>query len=196
MADTAPAATRYTTARFFGLVDQGVLRPDDRVELLEGAVVAMSPQNPRHASVTSQIDRVLRDAIGSRAAIRVQLPLVAGPYSVPEPDVAVVSGQEGDYCEAHPTTALLVIEVADTSLLQDRLTKSTIYASAGIPEYWIVNLVDECVEVFRSPNRQSKRYADGRIVRHGERLDLVGVEGGSVLVDLLLPRRTPGTERG
>ena len=77
--------------------------------------------------------------------IRAQLPLMPSPTSAPEPDVAVVAGQRTDYDHCHPTTALLLVEIADTSLPQDRLTKSRIYAAAGIPEYWIVNLRDQCV---------------------------------------------------
>ena len=115
-------AGRITSDRYFALVDEGVLEPDDRVELLEGVVVAMSPQNPRHAGIVSCVYRALIRAVGERAAIRVQLPLVLGRYSVPEPDVAVVAGRESDYLEAHPTRALLIVEVADTSLQQDRLT--------------------------------------------------------------------------
>src|SRR5207249_5011895 len=112
----------------FGLVNEGALQPDDRVELLEGVVVSMAPQSPEHASATSRIDRTLREAVGRRAVIRVQCPLLAGRYSIPEPDIAVVPGKEADYDHEHPREALLAVEVADSSLAQDRLTKSRIYA--------------------------------------------------------------------
>src|SRR5437016_3089145 len=124
MPQAAPATPRVTAERYFALVDEGVLRPDDRVELLEGVIVSMAPQNPRHAAGTSRADYAVRAAIGNRATVRVQLPLVLSLYSVPEPDVAVVPGHRNDYDTAHPTTALLVIEVADASPVPDRPTKA------------------------------------------------------------------------
>lgn len=187
MAQPAHIEPRYTSESYFRLVETGVLRPEDRVELLEGVIVAMSPQNPPHASVTAQVSDTLRDAIRKRAVIRVQSPLVASGYSVPEPDIAVVPGRHSDYVSGHPTTALLVVEVADTSLLPDRLTKAAIYATAGIPEYWVVNLRDDCVEVFRAPEQSAGRYSENLIARRGERLDLVSFAGSSVAVDDLLP---------
>jgi len=187
MPQAAPADTRYTSARYFQLVEEGLLRPDDRVELLEGVIVAMAPQDPRHASAITWIQTALADALGKRAVIRVQLPLVASTYSVPEPDVAVVPGQRSDYNSVHPTTALLVVEAADSSLVQDRLTKAAIYAGAGIPEYWRVNLHDDCVEVFRSPDRQARRYGESQVARRGERLALVSFPEASVALDDLMP---------
>jgi Uma2 family endonuclease len=189
MAPAAPAESRYTTEAYFDLIAAGIVRPDDRVELLEGVIVAMSPQNPPHAAATSQVDRALREAIGRRAAIRVQLPLLAGPYSAPEPDVAVVPGRESDYYDTHPTTALLVVEVADSSLIQDRLTKAAVYAAAGIREYWLVNLRDDCVEVFRAPDPAARRYTEKREAHRGDRLDLVAIAGASVPVADILPER-------
>ena len=189
MAQAAPTETRYTSTRYFQLVAEGLLRPDDRIELLEGVIVAMAPENPPHASATARVQAALADAIGKRAVIRGQLPLVASAYSVPEPDVAVVPGQMADYDSVHPMTALLVVEVADSSLVQDRLTKSAIYAGAGVPEYWLVNLRDDCVEVFRSPDRRARSYGESRVARRGERLDLVSFPEASVALDDLLPGR-------
>ncbi|HVN84197.1 MAG TPA: Uma2 family endonuclease [Candidatus Binatia bacterium] len=179
---------RLTSERYFGLVAEGVLRPEDRVELLEGVVVAMSPQNPPHAAAVSRADIALRRAVRERAAVRVQMPVVLTERSVPEPDLAVVPGREADYDRAHPTTALLVIEVADSSLAQDRITKTRIYAAAEIPEMWILNLRDDCVEVFRDPDATNRRYQSTRVAQRGERLDLVSFPEASVAVDELLPR--------
>jgi Uma2 family endonuclease len=187
MVPVTPAEVRYTAERYFALVDEGALHPDDRVELLEGVVVGMAPQAPRHASATRRADRTLRDAIGRRAVVSVQAPLVVGPYSVPEPDVAVVPGHEADYDDAHPTTALLVVEVADSSLIQDRLTKAAIYAAANIPEYWIVNLRDDRVEVFRSPDPAGRRYREIGAAGRDERIDLAALPGATVAVGDLLP---------
>src|SRR5213593_4693496 len=119
MARPAPAdrspVRRVTAARYFDLVREGAIRSDDRVELLEGVIVAMSPQHPRHAAGVQWATEALFRAVGSRAVVRVQLPLVDGRHSVPEPDVAVVPGSRSDYVDAHPTTALLVVEVADVT---------------------------------------------------------------------------------
>ena len=193
MADPAPAdpavPSRWTTERYLRLVDEGVLGPDDRVELLEGVIVSMAPHNVPHASGVSRVTSALYRTVADRAVIRVQLSLPIGTYSVPEPDVAVVPGRLEDYDRNHPTTALLVVEVADSSLKQDRLTKRALYAAAGIPEYWIVNLPDDCVEVRRNPDPEGRRYRNVSIVRRGESIALAGLAGARVAAEDLLPSR-------
>lgn len=178
---------RWTVDEYMGLVERGVLGPDDRVELLEGVIVAMPPQNPRHSSGCSRAYEALRTTVGGRAFIRSQLSLVLGERSVPEPDLAVVPGKLQDYDKAHPTTALLVIEVADSSLLQDRLTKAAIYAAAEIPEYWIVNLVDDRVEIYRSPEPSKRHYRSQAMAGRGESIEIVSLPGARVAVNDLLP---------
>src|SRR5262245_14993618 len=121
----------FTVERYFALVREGTLDPEDRVELLEGVVVAMAPHDTPHASGVARVTRALMRAIGDDAVVRTQLSFIAGPYSVPEPDVAVVPGRYEDYDHAHPRSALLVAEVADSSLQMDRLTKAMVYAAAG-----------------------------------------------------------------
>ena len=181
---------RYTVERYLALFDEGVLDRDSRVELLEGVVVAMPPSNPPHAAAISRIMRALFEAIGRRAVIRVQSSFRAGRYSMPEPDVAVVPGHEPDYDKAHPRTALLLVEVAEWSLPQDRVTKLAIYAAAGVPEYWIVNLRDGWVEVLRAPDRRARRYTETSIAHRGERITLTALPEVSVAVDELLPGRS------
>src|SRR5256712_10783676 len=183
------AEARYTSTRYFALLAEGGLTADDRVELLEGRIVAIASESPRHATGIQRASEVLSLAVGSRAVVRVQLPLVAGRYSVPAPDVAVLAGLKSDYVDTHPTTALLVVEIADTTLAQDRITKAAIYAAAGIPEYWIVNLRNDHVEVFRGPDPRARRYRVMRIGRHGKRLPLRSLRGARVAVDELLPER-------
>jgi Uma2 family endonuclease len=100
-----------------------------------------------------------------------------------------VPGRLHDYAQSRPTTALLVVEVADASLPQDRITTAAIYAGAGIPEYWIVNLRDDQVEVFRMPERRARLYRDRRIAPPGERLGIASLEGAGVAVEELLPDR-------
>jgi len=182
-----PTIRRYTVERYLGLLDEGVLSPDDRVELLEGVIVAEPPSDPPHATGVNLAASVLTGAVGARAAVRVQVPLVVGRLSLPEPDVAVVPGHLRDYSTRHPTSALLVIEVADSSLVQDRLTKGAIYAAGGIPDYWIVNLRTRTVEVFRAPDPEAARYRQTTTAAAGTRLELVALPGVTVLVDDLLP---------
>ncbi len=195
MADLTPAVpsepTRTTVERYLGLVEAGVLGDDDRVELLEGVIVAMTPSNPPHAVAVCLVAEALRDALGGRAAVRTQCTLVLAPWSAPEPDVAVVAGSHHDYASAHPRTALLVVEVAGTSLQQDRLSKAPIYAAAGIPEYWIVNLRAGIVEVMRDPDRESARYRDVRTCAAGERIPLVAIPEAGIRVADLLPAAPP-----
>jgi len=182
-----PTIPRYTVERYLGLLDEGVLSPNDRVELLEGVIVAEPPSDPPHATGVNLAASVLTGAVGARAAVRVQVPLVVGRLSLPEPDVAVVPGHLRDYSTRHPTSALLVIEVADSSLVQDRLTKGAIYAAGGIPDYWIVNLRTRTVEVFRAPDPEAARYRQTTTAAAGTRLELVALPGVTVLVDDLLP---------
>ena len=125
------ADPRMSVEEYLALVDQGVLEPDDRVELLEGVVVAMAPPNPPHAGTTDRVARALRRALADRAHVRPEKPLLVGRYSLPEPDAAVVAIDPYDYTRSHPTTAHLVVEVSDSSLPQDRLSKSRIYAEIG-----------------------------------------------------------------
>jgi Uma2 family endonuclease len=191
MARPAPAdpsaPARYTCEQYLGLVADGVLTPDDKVELLEGVIVAMPPSNLPHDAGVGRVSIALFRAVGERAVVRVQLSLVAGPHSLPEPDVAVVPGVIADYDHHRPTKALLVVEVSDSSLKQDRLTKGGIYAAAGVPEYWIVNLPGDCVEVRRVPEPNARRYASITVVRRGEVIELIKVPGVRVGVDDLLP---------
>lgn len=152
----------FSAKSYFQLVSDGILQEDDHVELLDGMIVSEPPQTPEHASTISQAEAALRRALGARAHVRAQMPLVLGESSVPEPDVAVVPGKSADYFHAHPTAALLVVEVSQSTLPQDRLTKSRIYAGAAIPEYWILNLREGVVEVLTDVDPDQRMYASHR----------------------------------
>jgi Uma2 family endonuclease len=177
----------FTATGYFQLVDQGYLEADDRVELLEGIVVASPPPGPLHASVIGRVDRALRAAIGDRAFVRIQSPLLAGLWSVPEPDLAVIPGVTEDYEQCHPARAFLVVEVSGSSLPQDRLTKSRIYAHAGVPEYWIVSLRDLCLEVRTNPDIDTRLFASTQRLVAGDTVELVALPGARVEVSDLLP---------
>jgi Uma2 family endonuclease len=122
---------------------------DERVELLHGVLVDMSPNHPGHASPIDRLNAILTPALVGKAIVRIQLPLVAHDESEPEPDVAVVP--LGDYRLSHPAAAHLVIEVALTSLNKDRNVKAPLCAASGFRDYWIVNVAEKVVEVYRAP---------------------------------------------
>jgi len=164
-----------------------VLGPDDRVELLEGVIVSMAPQNVPHASGVARANQCLTIAVVGRAQVRPQLSFIAGKYSVPEPDIAVIAGGLDASDEAHPRDALLVVEVSDSSLKQDRLTKAPMYAAANLPEYWIVNLRDGCVEVRLEPDPKQRRYRSVALRRRGDVIEPVALPGVRIAVDDLLP---------
>lgn len=150
---------RWTRAEYDRMVEHGLLGRDDRVELIDGEIVTMAPQYSPHAATVMHVQKVLEAAFGPGYHARVQMPFALDPMSEPEPDLAVVSGFALDYVHGHPETAALVVEVADTTLSFARRWKSSLYARAGIAEYWIVNLADRRLEVYRDPGPDaSARY--------------------------------------
>ena len=142
---------RWTRQEYERMVEAGVFQPGERMELVDGEVLKMTPQGSVHATAVRLTEDILRVVFSPGHDVRVQMPLALDPSSEPEPDVAVVLGSSRSYRDAHPTSALLVVEVADTTLLYDREQKGSLYARAGVAEYWIVNLLDWCVEVYREP---------------------------------------------
>lgn len=136
-------------AEYDRLVSLGAFE-GERVELLYGRLVAMSPQDPKHTSPISQLNRLLVRALLDRATVRVQSPYYAVDESEPEPDLAVVP--EKSYKAAHPERAYLVVEVAVSSAKKDRMVKGPLYARSGVEEYWLVDVTNETVEVYRDPS--------------------------------------------
>ena len=179
-------AAGWSVEEYYGLVECGVLGEDDRVELLEGVIVAGEPQNPPHASGVWRTQRLLERALGDRAIVRVQLDYIAGRRSAPEPDIAVVPFVPDGYATAHPSRAYAVFEIAHSSLLQDRLTKGPIYAKNGVPQYVVVNLRDRCVENHTRPSASRRRYLARAVLARGETLGLVAFPDVAIAVDDLL----------
>jgi Uma2 family endonuclease len=157
------------------LVEKGVFTPGDRVELIDGLLVVAEPQSSAHYTAIKLVERALARAFGEGWTIRSQGPIALDDASEPEPDVAVVRGDIRAYAEAHPADPVLVVEVAITSLAFDREHKSSLYARAGRPEYWVVNLVDRVLEVRRDPAPAAGTpYGwDYRVV------DVLGPDGGT-----------------
>ena len=156
-----------------------------RVELIDGAVYDMSPQNSAHAGVVGLTEVTLRSAFGAGYCIRIQMPLALGDDSEPEPDVAVVLGSHRDYLADHPRTALLVVEVADTSLQHDRKRKLPLYARNGIPEVWLSDLPRRVVEVHRDPTPEG--YRSRVVLGRGDTITPLALPEARIAVADLLP---------
>jgi Uma2 family endonuclease len=142
---------RWTRHEFEQLGSMGFFGPEERLELLDGEIFHMPPQSSFHSTSLYRAGEFLREIYAAGYVVRIQMPLAIDDHSFPEPDVAVVRGSWRDYRDRHPTTAVLVVEVADSSLLYDRERKRRRYAANGIPEYWIINLSDGCLQLYRQP---------------------------------------------
>ncbi|HYU33505.1 MAG TPA: Uma2 family endonuclease [Thermoanaerobaculia bacterium] len=161
---------------------------DRRVELIDGVVYDMPPQGSPHATGVQKARRALDTAFpASQYDIRTQMPLALSRFSMPEPDLAVVPGEPDDYLKAHPKTALLVLEVADSSQYHDRVRKAGIYARAGLQDYWILNLTQDVLEVYRKPARGE--YREKLTFHRGERIAPLACPEVTVAVNELLPKR-------
>ena len=148
-----------TVEEYHKMAEAGILSEDDRVELLNGQIIKMSPIGSKHAACVEKIGKFLDRLLIEKAMVRSQNPVVIGRFSEPEPDIAIVSLRDDFYAERHPhpKDVFLIIEVADSSLETDRQAKLPIYAAAGIPEYWIVNLEERQLEVFQAPEEKTYR---------------------------------------
>jgi Uma2 family endonuclease len=182
--------TRISVSCFLRFFEEGTIASDDHVELLEGVIVTMPPANAPHDEAVTICTYALMRACGDRAVVRTQCSFEAGPWSLPQPDVAVIPGRLGDHWSTRPDSALLLVEVADATLKYDRLSKSRIYAAANVPEYWIVNLRDFVVEVMRDPDPANAVYRDVRGAQAGDEIELAALPGARVAVAELLPKRS------
>jgi Uma2 family endonuclease len=184
---TAPAVHRFTRDEYYQMAEAGLFR-NERVELLEGEIITMSPQNTPHASTVYRAMFSLIQLLGTSACVRVQAPISLNDWSEPEPDIAVCVPDPYDYSRAHtqPGQILLLIEVADASLLYDRGRKAAAYAASGIPELWIVNLPDRRIEVLTDPDFSARCYRQQQYAFEGNTLPLMG--GKVIAVADILPQ--------
>jgi len=141
----------WTRAEYDQLIARGSFRPGERLELLCGQLVVREPQGSRHAVAIELALRALQRAFGPAWRVRVQLPIALEAESEPEPDLSVVAGDPRGSTLSHPVNPVLIVEVAETSLTFDREHKGSLYARAGVMDYWIVNLIDWHVEVYTGP---------------------------------------------
>lgn len=174
-----------TVAEYHQMAAAGILSREDRVELLNGKIVNMSPIGSAHAACVEKISESLRLVLGEKAMVRAQNPVTLGDYSEPEPDLAVVVRKENFYADRHPAPReiFLIIEVADATLQKDRQEKLPIYAAAGIPEYWIANLEKQELEVYRLPERD--QYLFKTILKRGEEVSFSRFGASFQVNDLL-----------
>ncbi|MEG4352275.1 Uma2 family endonuclease [Microcoleus sp. LAD1_D3] len=144
---------KWTVKEYHKLGEMGFFHPEERVELLSGNIIKMSAKGTAHTSATRRTASVLSDLLGNQAAVYTQDPIALDDNSEPEPDIAVVRIDPFDYATHHPTPSevYLIIEVADTSLAYDREIKAKIYARSGIADYWVLNVGDRQLHVFREP---------------------------------------------
>ena len=178
----------FTVEEYYRMADAGVFTPEERVELIEGEVIAMTPIGSRHMSCVARLTHRLASMLGERALVWPQGNAVfLRPRSVPQPDVAVIRTRGDHYAEAGPEPAdvLFLVEVADTSYRYDRRTKLPLYARHGVAEVWIVDLRSDVVELHRLPN--GERYTDEQRVTRGGTIALRTLPDVSIAVDDFLP---------
>ena len=175
---------RLTVEDYHRMGETGILSEDTRVELLHGEIIERSPINSPHAGAVNKLNKLLSKLFGDQAVISVQNPIELGPDSEPEPDIAVLKMRSDLYSDAHPRAEdiLLVIEVAGSSLQKDRQVKMPLYAEAGIPEAWVIDLEGKTIEVYSSPTPEGYSRID--IYRRGDVLEtgmVKSVEAGQIL---------------
>jgi len=149
---------RFSVEQYHRMIDAGIFAPDDRLELIHGELIKMSPINRRHAAGVDRLNFLLADRLNRRALHRIQNPITLTD-SEPQPDVAIVRWRDDFYLAGHPTPPDIywVIEVADTNIAYDREVKVPLYMQAGIPEVWLVNLDADCLEVYRQEEQKILR---------------------------------------
>lgn len=179
-----------TLADVSAMFDQGMLAPDDRLELIEGEILFMESPGPKHSAMTTEVHEILVQLLRGRAQVRSQEPIILDDHSVPRPDLAVVRYRRDYYAGAHPipSDALCLIEVSDTTLSLDQRRKAPLYAKKDIPEMWIFNLRKQVLEVYRQPGPAG--YRSVSVLRPGERVAIEALPDLEMEVSTLLASAT------
>ena len=192
MGEPVIGARKWTRAEYDRLAEAEILGPEDRIELLGGEMIVKEPQDSPHATAIQLVQRTLDRAFGPGWSVRPQLPIALAEDSEPEPDVCVVRGDPRDYRDAHPERPVLIVEVSLSRLGFDREHKGSLYARAGIADYWIVNLPDRRVEVYREPVTDGAatfgwRYGHSVTLGSDQRISPLAAPVAEIAVADLLP---------
>jgi Uma2 family endonuclease len=167
--DEPRARHRWTVADYHKMGEVGLLTEDARVELIEGEIVEMAPIGSPHGGKVKRLNNLLVSLLAKKVIVSTQDPIILGDHSEPQPDIALLKWRDDYYGKAHPRPqdVLLVIEVSDTTVRYDRDVKIPLYARHAIAEAWLLNLPNQCLEVYRNPQagkyQQITTYTDGRI---------------------------------
>jgi Uma2 family endonuclease len=184
---TSTKVRLWTVDEYHRMIEAGILTPSDRVELIEGKIVSMAAKNPPHAATNLCAADYLKQRLADKALVRIQDPIQLSQYSEPEPDLAIVAPNVRKYIDHHPRPdeVLLLIEVADTSLQDDRTIKAPLYAKAGILEYWILDVNTRQVYVFRDP--QDDGYAQEVVLSEENTLTAIAFPELPIALNQLFP---------
>lgn len=184
-----PPRFQWTSVLYNRLAEAGVFE-GKRVELVEGEIIEMAPMGPRHFVTINLVAELLTSVFGKGFFVSSQNQLDVDKRSQPEPDIAVLTGSPRDYIAGHPKSLVLAVEVADSSIQRDRLYKTKLYAKAGIEDYWIVNLTDNCLEVYRKPVNDAELgfvYLEKSVLGEDESVSPLAKPGAAIKVADILP---------
>ncbi|MDO8475634.1 MAG: Uma2 family endonuclease [Candidatus Rokubacteria bacterium] len=193
MSESVVRTRRWSRLEYDRLIEEGVFQPGERLELLAGQLVVREPQGTPHATGIRLVTRALREVFADdRWIVDMQLPVALDKESEPEPDVTVTAGDPRDFLPSHPARPVLVVEVAEASLALDREEKGGLYARAHVPEYWILNLRDRVLEVYREPHPdpsapQAWAYRSRQSLAAGEHVTPSAAPTARIAVADLLP---------
>ena len=176
----------FNVDEYYRMAESGILSEGDRVELIEGEVIEMSPIGKRHAACVKRLNRLLNREVGELAIVGVQDPISIDDFSEPQPDLVLLKPRADFYSNSHPTPAdvLVIIEVADTSVEYERNVKFPIYTRSGIPEAWLVVLPKDILEVHSEP--KNGKYQKVQRLKPGKRLISTTIPGLKLDVDGIL----------
>lgn len=191
MASYVVRRRRFSRAEYEKLIELGVFQPGEPIELIGGELMVAEPQGAAHYTAIRKTAKALEAAFGPGWEVRMQGPVGLDDESEPEPDVAVVPGSPDDYGRAHPSRPALTVEVAESSLGIDRRHKGSLYARAGLPDYWVLNLIDRVLEVYRDPVADSTapfgwRYARVEVLDGSARIAPLATPASAISVSQLL----------
>jgi hypothetical protein len=192
MASYQTRTRRFSRVEYERLIDLGIFQPGEEIELIGGQLLVAEPQSAAHYTAIVKTARALEAAFGAGWYVRREGPIGLDDDSEPEPDVAVVAGRPEDFSRAHPSRSVLNVEVAESSLADDRHRKGSLYARAGLADYWVLNLIDRVLEVYREPATDAAapfgwRYTRSDVFDAGARVTPLAAPGASVAVSALLP---------